>query len=84
MNWLYLLIKWFKQLFSQKQRAITRHEKQEQELRYISTSRGGPNIPKRQPCPMEHGWKKRDSKTVGGAYYWCNRCQHHFFVRAPA
>lgn len=39
-----------------------------------------PNMPKRQPCPNGHGWKRRISKTLGGARYKCNKCRV-FFVR---
>jgi len=51
--------------------------------RGIDTRRFGVNMPKHQPCPEGHGWKKRKSKAAGGARYWCNRCQGFFFVRAP-
>lgn len=64
-------------LFSRKPQGI-----EEPRGRLVSTSRGGLNMPKKQPCPMGHGWKKRDSKTMGGAHCWCNTCQHHFFVKA--
>ena len=49
--------------------------------RTVNTSRGGPNMPKYQPCPDCGKWSKRESKTMGGAYY---RCVNHgqFFVRA--
>jgi len=40
------------------------------------------NMPKCQPCPLGHGWKKRLQKTLGGASYWCNKCQSDFFVKA--
>ena len=39
------------------------------------------NMPKRQPCPFGHGWKKRLEKTLGGALYWCNKCQTSFLVK---
>ena len=38
------------------------------------------NMPKRQPCPFGHGWKKRVRKTIGGATYSCGKCGE-FFVR---
>lgn len=40
------------------------------------------NMPKYQPCPNGHGWKKRREKTMRGANYWCNRCLGNFFVSA--
>ena len=40
-----------------------------------------PNMPKAQPCPRGHGWKKRTRKTLGGADYLCNKCGA-FFVSA--
>ena len=40
------------------------------------------NMPKYQPCPEGHGWKKRLVKTFGGANYWCNQCKSSFLVRA--
>lgn len=60
-----------------------RREKKEQELRYVRTNRGGLNMPKYQPCPKNHGWKKQRHKTLGGAVYWCNLCQDEFFVVYP-
>jgi len=47
-----------------------RPEAVEQKRRLI-TSLGGPNMPKRQPCPDCRRWVKRDSKTAEGAYYLC-------------
>lgn len=56
-------------------------KKEEQKLaRIVSTRRGGPNMPKFQPCPQCHGQAKRESKTVGGDYYWCIKCGVAFFV----
>lgn len=40
----------------------------------------GPNMPKHQPCPLKHGWKKRVEKAKTGAYYGCNRCKALFMV----
>jgi hypothetical protein len=40
----------------------------------------GPNMPKYQPCPRGHGLKKRKRRTLGGAYYHCEKCGD-FFVR---
>lgn len=51
-------------------------------FRVVSTSRGGPNMPKSQPCPQCGKWGQRDRKTMGGAYYRCSRCKSTFFVRA--
>ena len=49
--------------------------------RAVDTRQGGPNMPKYQPCPRGHGGKKRKQKTIGGAYYLCERCGD-YFVRA--
>jgi len=48
----------------------------------VDTSKGGPNMPRRQPCPTCHRPSKRTKKTAGGARY---KCPTHgdFFVRAP-
>lgn len=57
-------------------------KKVDEELaRLVSTKRSGPNMPRRQSCPNGHGRKRRDHKTMGGAYYhcWCS----DFFVRSP-
>jgi len=43
--------------------------------------RWGHNMPKYQPCPAGHGWKKRIEKTMSGANYWCNICRASFWVR---
>jgi len=40
-----------------------------------------PNMPKYQPCPKGHGFKRRKEKTLGGASYHCNICGSDFFVR---
>ncbi|MBA7642564.1 hypothetical protein ES703_50259 [subsurface metagenome] len=49
-------------------------------VRLVRTSRGGPNMPKYQPCPQCRARSKRQSKTLGGANY---RCVKHgvFFVK---
>ena len=39
------------------------------------------NMPKYQPCPFGHGWKRRRDKTLAGARYWCGQCDGSFFVR---
>lgn len=57
-------------------------KKQEPMYRVVGTSRGGPNMPKRQPCPKCGKWSKRGAKTLGGAYYSCST-HGEFFVRAP-
>ena len=49
----------------------------------INTSRGGHNMPRFQPCPLDHGQKKRAGKTMGGALYYCNKCDTNFFVSHP-
>ena len=59
-----------------------KHEKKKRPAyRVANTSRGGPNMPKYQPCPECGKGAKRVSKTMGGANY-----QHgnhmSFFVRA--
>lgn len=50
--------------------------------KYVSTRRGGPNMPKRQPCPKCHASVRRTRKTMGGAHYYCKRCQADNFVKA--
>ena len=46
----------------------------------VRTSRGGINMPKRQPCPVCCSSSKREYKTLGGARYRC--CKHGtFFIR---
>lgn len=49
--------------------------------RRILTGHGGPNMPKSQPCPECRGRAKRESKTMGGANYHCNK-HGSFFVGA--
>lgn len=52
----------------------------------IDTRRSGPNMPKYQPCPKGHGFKRIEDKavvgSVPGALYYCNQCKDNFFVRA--
>ena len=80
----------FSKLFRRKrrERVVETESSSRREYKYeskaIDTRLFGPNMPKHQPCPEGHGWKRRESKTRGGARYWCNRCQGFFFVRAPA
>ena len=52
-------------------------------MKLVSSSREEPNAPKKQPCPLGHGWKKRVGKAMGGALYWCNVCQDEFLVPYP-
>lgn len=62
-------------------RKLSKQEQKEERIeRKVVTSRGGPNMPKRQPCPVCGSWVKRDRKTVGGAYYVCPN-DGEFFVR---
>ena len=51
--------------------ARERRPKVKEQVRRMSTALGGPNMPKRQPCPDCRRWVKRDSKTAEGAYYLC-------------
>ena len=41
-----------------------------------------PDMPHTQPCPKHGGNRKLTGKTMGGAYYWCEKCRDGFFVRA--
>ena len=50
--------------------------------RGVDTRRGGPNMPRRQPCSSCHKSAKRTRKTEGGAYYKCGE-HGEFFVRYP-
>lgn len=50
-------------------------------VRLVRTSRGGPNMPKYQPCPECRQGSKRHYKTHGGAYYLCGK-HGEFFVKA--
>ena len=51
--------------------------------RFINTKRGGPNMPKKQPCPHCKGWVPRFEKTEDGAIYSCTRCKLKFLVKRP-
>lgn len=51
-------------------------------VRPVDTRQGGPNMPRRQPCPSCHKRAKRKRKTMGGGYYECRK-HGEFFVRAP-
>jgi len=44
-----------------------------------NTSRGGPDMPKYQPCPQCHSGSKRQDKTITGAFYNC-RTHGRFLV----
>lgn len=54
--------------------------REEPKYQIINTNRGEPNAPKKQPRPSGHGWKKRVSKAMGGALYYCNKCRSQFLV----
>jgi len=58
---------------------IVEEKRKEAKYRVIKTSRGGPNMPKRQPCPECRGWRRRQEKTTGGAWYRCSRCDVRLF-----
>ena len=45
-------------------------------------TRGGPNMPKKQPCPKCRRQCRRGVKTKDGANYYCKKCNYHFSVRA--
>jgi hypothetical protein len=65
-------------------RKIQKRQAEKAELAQpVDTRHGGPNMPKRQPCPRGHGWKRRKQKTMGGAYYGCRICGD-FFIRSRA
>ena len=70
------------QLPPEKQPPYKLQKKRSQKVleRTIVTSRGGPNAPKKQPCPLGHSWKKRVGKALGGALYYCNVCKGEFLV----
>ena len=57
--------------------------KEKRLARVVRTSRGGPNMPKYQPCPRCHGGAKRREKMGElGANYFCRRHQASFVVKA--
>gem|GEM_PF-3888603 len=60
-------------------RAKARHLKHGQ---FVTTGRGGPNMPRYQPCPDCGRWVRRQNKTGAGADYYCTKCQAGNFVRA--
>ena len=49
-------------------------------FRMVNTSRGGIDMPRRQPCPECHSWVRRTEKLAGGANYLCSK-HGEFFVR---
>ncbi len=51
-------------------------------FRVLQASRGGPNMPKYQPCAQCHASSKRQEKTLGGANYLCRQRHGKFFVKA--
>ncbi len=51
-------------------------------FRIIDTSKGGPDMPKRQRCPQCRAFAKRHHKTLTGAEYHC-RCGESFLVLHP-
>lgn len=69
--------------FFQKDIKEEKPEVEERLVRIITTGRGGPNMPKYQPCPNCHGGAQRESKTPSGANYWCEKCKLGFFVSRP-
>ena len=60
---------------------IVEEMKKRKPVRLISTRRGGPNMPRFQPCPICHAGAKRKFKAELGANYAC-RCGKAFFVGA--
>lgn len=63
-------------------KALPHHKPKEKEPeKRIMTGHGGSNMPEYQPCPKCRGRSKRESKTMGGANYHCNK-HGSFFVRA--
>ena len=62
-------------------------QKELPQYRYIRTSQGGPNAPKKQPCPSCHGLKfvkrigKHWVKGIFMALYKCRKCKVDFAVR---
>jgi len=88
------LLQWirtmFDRLFHRKRHTVQednlskelRHEKEWVEGRVTTTNRGGPNMPRYQPCPDCGRWVRRQHKTAAGADYYCKRCQAGNFVRA--
>jgi hypothetical protein len=61
-------------------------KRQAKEGKAVSTTKGGPNMPRYQPCPKGCGLKRIvDKAVVGGvpgALYYCNHCKQEFFVSA--
>jgi len=84
-----LFLEWFRRkyaLFKPEQAEEPQEVKpalQEKRLaRLVRTSRGGPNMPRYQPCSQCHGGSKRQEKLGElGASYFCRRDQVSFVVR---
>ena len=57
-------------------------QRQEKMGKPVDTSKGGPNMPKYQHCPLCDRGAKRAGKTIGGAKYKCFK-HGEFFIRAP-
>lgn len=86
MKWLRWVLSLIRRLFSPKREVAEgelppRLGKWGLPFRFITTSRGGPNFPKSQPCMgvtragLPHGkWVKRTRKTKSTAHYYCNVC----------
>jgi hypothetical protein len=49
--------------------------------RMVRTSRGGINMPKKQPCPVCSSNCKRQDKTLGGANYRCSKHGSFFILK---
>jgi hypothetical protein len=75
---LFNLFRWFRK---RKIASIPKEAESREMARLVDTKQPGPNMPKRQPCPNGHGWKRRIYKTLSGAYYHCGLCGD-FFVRS--
>lgn len=48
----------------------------------VDTRRGGPNMPKYQPCDICNRGAKRVQKTLTGAKYHCKKCNNDIIVAA--
>lgn len=82
-----MCIERIKRLFSWRQSKEVREQILDKILegkRRIIPYRVGPNMPKHQPCPTHRAMAKRESKTVGGAFYCCSKYRHRFFVLSPS
>ena len=61
--------------------ALSEEEKKKYTL-FRRSARGGPNMPKRQPCPECRRQCPRGLKTKDVATYYCKKCNYHLSVRA--